>query len=176
LKMSIEDWFAKDFFDYHTTLYRLRPVIWQISSESFRHGKGKPPFSCFSYWHKLDEDTIPKVRQLYLKPVFEASRMEVENIKGKLSKVEGKEKREVETEFEFALTKYEELKTFDEAFENLLKPYEVKVTSKSNWVKEKVEEITENGYKPERDYGVRVNIEPLKQAGVMAKTADRVKG
>jgi len=176
LKMSIEEWFAKDFFDYHTTLYRLRPVIWELSCERLKHGKGKSSFSCFSYWHKLDEDTIPKARQLYLKPVFEASRMEVENIKSKLSKVEGKEKREVENELESALTKYEELKTFDEAFENLLKPHELKVTSKSKWVEEKVEEITQDGYKPERDYGVRVNIEPLKQAGVMAKTADRVKG
>jgi hypothetical protein len=41
---------------------------------------------------------------------------------------------------------------------------------------EKVAEITEQGYRPERDYGVRVNIEPLKQAGLMPKTADRVKG
>ena len=177
LKMTIEDWFAKEFFEFHTTLYRLRPVIWQISSEKFKRGKGKPAFSCFIYWHKLDEDTMPKVRQLYLKPVFEASRMEVENIKAKLSKVEGREKREVETELESALTKYEELKALDEAFEKLLKPrHEIRVTSKSEWVKEKVKEITQDGYKPERDYGVRVNIEPLKQAGVTAKTADRVKG
>jgi len=178
LKMGIEDWFAKEFFEFHTTLYRLRPVIWQISSERFRQGRGrmKPAFSCFCYWHKLDEDTMPKVRQLYLKPVFEASRMEVENIKTKLSKVDGKDKREVEIELESALTKYEELKAIDEAFEKLLKPqHEITVTSKSGWVKEKVKEITENGYKPERDYGVRVNIEPLKHAGVTAKTADRVK-
>jgi len=177
LKMSIEDWFAKEFFEFHTTLYRLRPVIWQISSEKFKRGKGKPAFSCFIYWHKLDEDTMPKVRQLYLKPVFEASRIEVENIKAKLSKVEGREKREVETELESALTKYEELKALDEAFEKLLKPqHGIAVTSKSEWVKVKVKEITQDGYKPERDYGIRVNIEPLKWAGVMAKTADRVKG
>ena len=120
---------------------------------------------------------MPKVRQLYLKPVFEASKMEAENIKAKLSKVEGREKREVETELESALTKYEELKALDEAFEKLLKPqHEIRVTSKSEWVKEKVKEITQDGYKPERDYGVRVNIEPLKWAGVTAKTADRVKG
>jgi len=176
LKMSIDDWFAKEFFAFHTTLYRLRPVIWQLSSERLRHGKGKSSFSCFSYWHKLDEDTIPKARQLYLKPVFEASRMEVENIKAKLSKVDGKEKREVENEFESAMAKYEELKAFDNALKNLLKPHEIKVTSKSKWVGEKVEEITQDEYKPERDHGVRVNIEPLKQAGIMPKTADRVKG
>ena len=26
LKMSIEDWFAKEFFEFHTALYRLHPV------------------------------------------------------------------------------------------------------------------------------------------------------
>ncbi len=41
LKMSIEDWFAKEFFEFHTTLYRLRPVIWQLSSERSGHGKGR---------------------------------------------------------------------------------------------------------------------------------------
>jgi hypothetical protein len=169
LKMSIEDWYAKEFFAYHATLYRLRPVIWQLSSE----GKA---FSCFLYWHKLDADTIPKVRQLYLKPVFEAAKMEVETIKARLSKVEGREKRQVESEFESVLTKYEELKAFDAAFTNILKSHKLMVTSKSNWVMEKVAEITEQGYRPERDYGVRVNIEPLKQAGLMPKTADRVKG
>jgi copper chaperone CopZ len=169
LKMSIDDWYAKEFFAYHTTLYRLRPVIWQLSSE----GKA---FSCFLYWHKLDADTIPKVRQLYLKPVFEAAKMEVENVKTKLPKVEGREKRQVESEFESVLTKYEELKAFDAAFAKILKPHKIDVTSKSNWVMAKVGEITQEGYMPERDYGVRVNIEPLKQAGLMPKTADKVKG
>lgn len=169
LKMSIEDWYAKEFFAYHTTLYRLRPVIGQLS----REGKA---FSCFLHWHKLDADTIPKVRQLYLKPVFEAAKMEAETIKARLSKVEGREKRQVESEFESALTKYEDLKAFDAAFTNILKPHKLMVTSKSNWVMDKVGEITQDGYTPERDYGVRVNIEPLKQAGLMPKTADRVKG
>jgi len=178
LGMSIDEWFAQGFFGYHTTLYRLRPVIWQISSEGLRKGKGgmKPAFNCFIYWHKLTEDTVPKVRQLYFKPLFEAARREADNVKVKLSKVEGREKRNVETELESALNKYEELRTLDETFEKLLKPHELKVTSKSDWVKEKVKEITEIGYKPERDYGVRVNIEPLIQAGIMPKTADRVKG
>jgi len=33
-----------------------------------------------------------------------------------------------------------------------------------------------HGYQPKKEYGVRVNIEPLKQAGLLPKAADRVRG
>ncbi len=176
LGMSIEEWFNKEFFNYHTTLYRLRPVIWQLSSEKFKLGKGNPVFSCFIYWHKLDEDTIPKVRQLYLKPILTAAKADVDSLSGEIYKAEGRDKAKLEKRLEDANKIYEELKLFDESLESLLKPHSLKVSSRSEWVKEKVDEIVANGYKPNRDYGVRVNIEPLKQAKVIAKPAERVKG
>ena len=176
LGMSIEEWFEKEFFNYHTTLYRLRPIIWQLSSEKFRQGRGNPAFTCFIYWRKLDEDTIPKVRQLYLKPVLNAVKAEVDQLSNEVQKVEGREKSKFEKRLDEAIKIYEELKLLDEALESLLKPHSLKVSSRSEWVKEKVNEIVSNGYKPNRDYGVRVNIEPLKQAKVVAKAAERVKG
>lgn len=176
LGMTIEEWFEKEFFNYHTTLYRLRPIVWQLSSEKFRQGRGNPAFTCFIYWHKLDEDTIPKVRQLYLKPFLNAVKAEVDRLSSETQKAKGREKSKLERRLDEANKIYEELKLFDEALENLLKPHNLKVSSRSEWVKEKVNEIISNGYKPNRDYGVRVNIEPLKQAKVVAKAADRVKG
>ncbi len=176
LGMSIEEWFEKEFFNYHTTLYRLRPIIWQLSSEKFRQGRRNPSFTCFVYWHKLDEDTLPKVRQLYLKPVLNAVKAEVDRLSNGVQKAEGREKSKLEKRLDEVIKIYEELKLFDEALESLLKPHSLKVSSRSEWVKEKVNEIVANGYKPNRDYGVRVNIEPLKQAKVVAKAAERVKG
>lgn len=176
LGMTVEEWFEKEFFNYHTTLYRLRPIVWQLSSEKFRQGRGNPAFTCFIYWHKLDEDTIPKVRQLYLKPFLNAVKAEVDRLSSEVQKAKGREKSKLERRLDEANKIYEELKLFDEALENLLKPHNLKVSSRSEWVKEKVNEIISNGYKPNRDYGVRVNIEPLKQAKVVAKAADRVKG
>jgi len=176
LNMTIEEWFEKEFFNYHTTLYRLRPIIWQLSSEKFRQGRGNPAFTCFIYWHKLDEDTIPKVRQLYLKPVLNAVKAEVDRLSNEVQKAEGREKSKLEKRLDEVIKVYEELKLFDEALELLLKPHSLKVSSRSEWVKEKVNEIASNGYKSNRDYGVRVNIEPLKQAKVVAKAAERVKG
>ena len=176
LNITIEEWFEKEFFNYHTTLYRLRPIIWQLSSEKFRQGRRNPSFTCFIYWHKLDVDTIPKVRQLYLKPVLNAVKADVDRLSNEAQKAEGREKSKLEKRLDEANKIYEELKLFDEALESLLKPHSLKVSSRSEWVKEKVNEIVANGYKPNRDYGVRVNIEPLKQAKVVAKAAERVKG
>ncbi|OFV66963.1 MAG: hypothetical protein SBU_000256 [Candidatus Syntrophoarchaeum butanivorans] len=176
LGMTIEEWFEKEFFNYHTTLYRLRPIIWQLSSEKFRQGRRNPSFTCFIYWHKLDEDTLPKVRQLYLKPILNAVKAEADRLSNEVQKAEGREKLKLEKRLDGAIKIYEELKLFDEALENLLKPHSLKVSSRSEWVKEKVNEIVTNGYKPNRDYGVRVNIEPLKQAKVLARAAERVKG
>ena len=176
LNMTIEEWFEKEFFSYHTTLYRLRPIIWQLSSEKFRQGRGNPAFTCFIYWHKLDEDTIPKVRQLYLKPVLNAVKAEVDRLSNEVQRAEGRGKSKLEKRLDEAIKIHEELKLFDEALEILLKPHSLKVSSRSEWIKEKVNEIVANGYKPNRDYGVRVNIEPLKQAKVVAKAAERVKG
>jgi len=42
-------------------------------------------------------------------------------------------------------------------------------------VKAKVNEIAASGYRPNRDNGVRVNIEPLKQAGIFLPDGGRVK-
>ena len=176
LNTSIEEWFEKEFFNYHTTLYRLRPIIWQLSSEKFRQGRRGPAFTCFIYWHKLDEDTIPKVRQLYLRPVLNAVKAEADRLSNEVQRAEGRGKSKLEKRLDETIKTYEELKLFDEALESLLKPHSLKVSSRSEWVKEKVNEIVANGYKPNRDYGVRVNIEPLKQAKVVAKAAERVKG
>jgi hypothetical protein len=42
-------------------------------------------------------------------------------------------------------------------------------------VDQKIAEVRDNGYNPIIDYGVRVNIEPLKEAGLLHKAARRVK-
>ena len=49
----------------------------------------------------------------------------------------------------------------------------------ASWVKQKIAEVTGGpaygrGWLPVLDYGVRVNIEPLKLAGVLPRAADRI--
>jgi len=72
--------------------------------------------------------------------------------------------------------RFQELEALGEKIGRLLQPHRLSVQSHSRWVPEKVNEIVSQGYRPHRDYGVRVNIEPLKQAGVLAEAARRIKG
>lgn len=179
----LERWLAEDFFAYHLTLYRLRPIIWQLSSQNFapRRGRGnEPAFSCFLYWHRLDRDTLYKVQHFYLRPLLTAAEREVERLANEVARAQGEAarvRRRREEEYQAALDRREELAAFDAALSRLLSPHgPLRVESRSEWVKQKVNELAVNGYRPERDWGIRVNIEPLKQAGVLTRDAARVKG
>jgi hypothetical protein len=75
-----------------------------------------------------------------------------------------------------AQSRLEALKNLAQRIDELLRPHTLQVESRSEWVKEKVNEIVANGYSPNLDYGVRVNIEPLKQKGILPRDAERVRG
>lgn len=177
LGMSLEQWFAAEFFDYHVSLYRRRPVIWLIASRPRRGAAAA--FGCFVLWSKLDDDTLPKVLRIYLLPHLEAAEREVEERRRELralgDEAPARERKRVERMFEGARERRRELEELRERLERMLRPHEVRVSSRSAWVVERVREIARGGYRPERDYGVRVNIEPLKQAGVLARAAERVR-
>ena len=51
----------------------------------------------------------------------------------------------------------------------------MKLDEDSTWLERKIAEVRDNGWTPVIDYGVRVNIEPLKEADVLHRAADRVK-
>ncbi len=85
LGRPLDEWLATEFFGYHVGLYRLRPVIWQIvpPSEPRRARRtsrrdGEVPFSVFVYWHRLDADTLRKIRFVYLQSALEAASREVQ--------------------------------------------------------------------------------------------------
>ena len=183
LGKSLEDWLAVDFFGYHVGLFRLRPVIWQVVPPS---GRRRPtadlPFSVFLDWHQLDADTLRKVRYLYLQPHLDAARREVERTErdvvtareaGNLS---FRDERELERRLQEQRARRDALRALADKLEALLRPHALRVESRSEWVKAKVNEIIAEGYRPHRDYGVRVNIEPLKQAGILPPDAERIRG
>lgn len=75
-----------------------------------------------------------------------------------------------------AQARQQELSDLNQRISRLLQPHRLSVQSRSAWVVEKANEIVAQGYRSHRDYGVRVNIEPLKQAGIVHVTMERVKG
>lgn len=177
LGRSLDDWLSREFFGYHLGLYRLRPIIWQIVSRP----RGQPAFGCFLYWHKLDADTLRKVQEVYLRPALESARRQTERLATQLTEQQAagaslRALREVERAWRQAEERHNELHHLGEQIQDLLRPYRLSVQSRSAWVPEKVNEVVAEGFHPNRDYGVRVNIEPLKQAEIVPAAASRVKG
>jgi hypothetical protein len=188
LARPLDEWLATDFFGYHAGLYRLRPIILQIvppaerarGRRSSATGAGLP-FSVFLYWPRLDTDTLRKVRAVYLQSYLDAGSAEVSSAERKLSELRASgaarpQQTAAERGLEAARARYEALRSLADRLDGLLRSHTLQVQSRSEWVKEKAREIVTQGYRPVRDYGVRVNIEPLKQAGILPRDAQRVRG
>ena len=194
LGSRLDDWLAREFFGYHVGLYRLRPIIWQITlpsnSESQRNQRSRrrsatqttqTEFSVFIYWHKLDSDTLRKVRHIYLQPFLDAAEREVQRLEQRFAELRNsnislRQLTNEEQRLNQARFKLEAFKNLAQRIDELFQPHSLEVESRSKWVKAKVNEIVANGYNPNRDYGVRVNIEPLKQKGILPRDAERVRG
>jgi hypothetical protein len=187
LGKNLAVWLAEDLFSFHLSLYRLRPVLWQLTSQNFcqrsrqRGNNRQAVFNCFINWHSLTGDTLYRVQHIYLRPLLEVARRDKERLQ--LEVAQGKnlpapQRRQREQEYQATLDRLEELTGFDQALEGLLRPRETSlvVESRSDWVKEKVKEISDQGYRPNPDYGVRVNLEPLKQHNLLPREASRVRG
>jgi len=76
---SIEHWLQSEFFSQHVKQFKKRPVCWHIRSSTIANGLRAIPsnytFECFISYHKLDADTIQKIRSsefvAYLRQRFE---------------------------------------------------------------------------------------------------------
>jgi hypothetical protein len=55
------------FHHFHTGLYKNRPILWHLTSN-------KKYFAVMIDYHRLDRDTLPKMRSLYLWPQMESVR------------------------------------------------------------------------------------------------------
>jgi hypothetical protein len=178
LGQTLEEWLAHTFFTYHVRLFRRRPVIWLITSNP-RGGPRRPPaFACFLAWERLDHDTLPKVWHVYLQPVLEGAQREVQQAEKRLATLRvqgGPGLAHADREYQQAAARQQELADLADRLKRLLQAHRLEVQSRSRWVVEKVNEIVAQGYRPCRDYGVRVNLEPLKQAGILPVEAAWVK-
>ena len=179
---SLEEWIATEYFDFHVNLYKRRPVYWHLTSSNFSSARrSSGAVNLFIHYHKLDRDTVPKIISNYLKPEVDASKWKTERLKRELQEARDKsnkvKEKELSKQLETTLSVLEELQGFQEALETVHNPPtdKTKLPRNPTWLQQKTSEVRDNGYGPVIDYGVRVNIEPLKEAGLLHKAAQRVK-
>lgn len=182
LGKSLEEWIATEYFDFHVNLYSRRPIFWHLSSSSFARGRDPiGAFDCLLHYHKLNRDTIPKIRVNYLRNEIDRAKWAVDRLGRELQKAKDAKdrsgERRLSRDYENAFAVLEELQKFDEALEMVHNPRRQKTSlgTGARWVDKAIAGVRDNGWNPIIDYGVRVNIEPLKEARVLQKAADRVK-
>lgn len=128
LGRSVESWLDGPFIQWHTKLYKKRPILWQLTSPN-------NSFAVLLYYHKLDKDILPKIRNVYLRAFRDSLRRQ-------LDAARQANNNKIIDQLETTL---DDLAQMDE----------------------KLQAVIESGYNPAIDDGVKANILPLQEAGLL---------
>jgi SAM-dependent methyltransferase len=179
--LSLSKWLEVEFFNFHVSLYRGRPIYWQLTSGRLGRNLDSPSFTCFVNYHMLTHDTIAKVRGFYVKKIKERLNFDSERMRRELNEAkEHFDKAKIDrisSDSEVTLAKLEEIQKFDQALERILTPAKSTISNATprKWVDEAISEVRDRGWYPNLDYGVLVNITPLKEAQLLHPAASRVR-
>ena len=147
LGRDIEAWLHRDFFKWHVRLYKRRPIVWHLASPS-------NTFACFLHIHKLDKDALRKVQTLYLWPRRRTAEAELAS-----AKADNAPRR-----IEQAEAALDDLAEFEKRLLSVIQAQVQAACDIPDWA----EGPFRNGvYDPVLDDGVKVNITPLQEAGVL---------
>jgi len=188
LGKRVEDWLSQDFFDFHVNMYRRRPIFWQLTCAGcLPRGSLPVACSCLLHYHKLRGNTLQNILAHYLVDVLATAQAQFNATKTVLEGLQqrGARRREInnaQSSFQGADRQYRELIEFRRRIQDLdtgARPAAPASGSDAPWLKQKIAEVTGGtaygrGWLPVLDYGVRVNIEPLKVAGILPRAADRI--
>jgi hypothetical protein len=142
-------WLGVPFFQKHVRQFKKRPILWQLTSPQQK-------FRALVYYHKLDHDTLPKIRSQYLWPLLERARTQ-------LRAAQGQEPPDVKTigDLEAYIGDLEEC---DRRLESVIQgTVEVELP---DWAVGPYRD-GKAPYHPDLDDGVKVNILPLQVAGLL---------
>lgn len=189
LGKPVEDWLAQDYFDFHVNLYRRRPIFWQLTSANcIQRGSLPGAFSCLLHYHKLRGNTLQNVLTNFLNPVLDNAQAQADATKRVLEGTQqrGGNRKELASAGDAharASKRLQELLEFQRRLHELdtgARPVNPTPDANVSWVSQKIAEVTGGpafggrGWLPVIDYGVLVNIEPLKAARVLPRAADRI--
>jgi hypothetical protein len=154
LGRPLGEWLLKKFWkDFHIKWYKKRPILWQLQSP-------KGHFACLVHIHKMDRDTLPKVRSQYLWPARNACQAALES--ARLQEDAGE--RTAAKEVARLETMLDDLNDFEERLGDVI---EARVQCDTpDWAQGP---YRNGAYDPVLDDGVKVNILPLQEAGILAK-------
>ena len=147
---DLGDWLRRDFFKRHVQQFKQRPIAWHLVSP-------QRTFEAFVLYHKLSRETLQKLRAQYAGTLIERLRADQERARGR-----GESTRVTEIQLQI-----EDVEEFRSRIEKIERGDELKYRIRCRWKGEEA-----NGrpgpYAPDIDDGVKVNIRPFQEAGILA--------
>ena len=158
---SLDDWLANAFFDYHVSLYKSRPIFWHIVSTQ---GTAPFAFGALVHYHRFDKNRMVMLRASYVRDTIEELRREAG-----LADKAGRAEDRVELQ-----ARVEEVQALDRKLQQIQEGHHEGPPGGTRdfriltpW---KAPDARPKGWNPDIDDGVKVNITPLDQAGVLRVT------
>lgn len=156
---TIADWLNNQFFAWHASLYQSRPIRWHLASNQDR--RREPAFAALIDYHKFDRNRMAKLRSTYVKEFLATLRKNAA-----MASKEGREADRLEledqveevTRFDQQLARIEE--GHHEGSEGGDRDYRILTPWKSPAERPQ-------GWDPDIDDGVKVNITPLIRANIL---------
>ena len=137
------------FYQDHLKIYQKRPIYWMFSS-----GK-KAGFKCLIYMHRYNEDTLARINAKYYLPESTRKKNELDELNGRITKAEGREKTRLEKERQYLAAAYNEALEYGQVLDHMANQY-IKIDLddgvKVNYAKfQGVQLVTDNGTKVNKD-------------------------
>ena len=155
---GIADWLENVFFQFHCSLYKSRPIFWHIASSQ---GTSSCAFGALVHYHRFDKNRMAQLRGQYLRDAIETFRREAA-LADKDGRTDARQdwqaRLEEAQELDGRLQRVQE--GFDDGPEGGNADYRILTP----W---KAPSERPDGWDPDLDDGVKVNIMPLQKAGAL---------
>ena len=155
---GIAEWLANAYFQFHCSLYKSRPIFWHIASSQ---GSSPCAFGALVHYHHFDKNRMAQLRGQYLRDAIETFRREAA-----LADKDGQTDARQDWQ-----SRLEEAQELDERLQRVQEGYhdgpEGGDTDNRILTPWKAPDDRPNGWEPDLDDGVKVNIHPLQKAGVL---------
>ncbi len=155
---SLDDWLANAYFEYHAGLYKSRPIYWHVAS-----AQGTAPFAfgALVHYHRFDKNRMAKLRASYVRDTIEELRRDA-GLADKAGRTDDRVELQAKLEEVQALDK--KLQLIQEGHHEGAEGGDRDFRILTPW---KEPAKRPNGWAPDLDDGVKVNIAPLDRAGVL---------
>ena len=155
---GITDWLENVFFQFHCSLYKSRPIFWHIASSQ---GTSSCAFGALVHYHRFDKNRMAQLRGQYLRDAIETFRREAA-----LADKDGRTdaRQDWQARLEEAQDLDRRLQRVQEGFHDGPEGGNADYRILTPW---KAPSERPDGWDPDLDDGVKVNIMPLQKAGAL---------